>query len=392
MNAILNYRGDIVLLTRGNAQKIVDEMEEIINRSINIMDSHGYIIASTDKTRIGQFHEGAQKVIANKLTELVIENESGYEGSRRGVNLPILYNEDIIGVVGITGEPAEVSKQGQIIKKMTEILVLDSYIKEQGQLEDRTKSYFIEEWIFGNSHEEDRTFEVRGKLLGLDILKPRIVAVMYLTSRGEDKLEIEMQKIREKIIKDMKKEIEYNKDNIVISIGSKYIFLFNAKSASFVKEKMGIIKNKLESMYPVYVATGIGNIRTNHNEISQSYNEAEKALKVSLASKVRTIKIYEDINVELFIEEIPHRVKKEFIQKIFKNCNQKEIGEWMEILDVFFKHNGSINKAADELYIHKNTLQYRINKLIKKTGFDPRSTKDGLLLYLALLITRSDEN
>lgn len=380
-----------MLVSKSNAQRIVEEMHSIIQRDINLMDGQGNIIASTDPKRVGQFHEGARRIIEGNLDELIIRAEDAYEGSREGVNLPIKFKGEIIGVIGITGRVEEVEQHGKIIKKMTEILVLDSYLKEQGQLENRTRSYFIEEWIFGNSHEDDRSFEVRGRLLGLDILKPRIAAVMYLSGRSEDLPEIEMQRIREKIFKDMKKEIEYDKDNIVISIGPKYIFLMSAKSTVFVREKLQNLKTMLEQAYPVRSACGVGKLCTNYNEVNQSYNEAEKALKVSLSTPGWGIKLYEEINVELFIEEIPHRIKKEFVSKIFQGCSDREIKEWIEILEVFFKHNGSINKAADELFIHKNTLQYRINKLIRRTGFDPRTTKDGLLLYLALLIVRGEE-
>ncbi|MGI6031009.1 MAG: CdaR family transcriptional regulator [Eubacteriales bacterium] len=380
-----------MLVSKSNAQRIVEEMHEIIQKDINLMDGQGNIIASTDPRRVGQFHEGAKRVIEGHLEELIVTPQDAYAGAKEGINLPIKFKGEIIGVIGITGRREEVEQHGKIIKKMTEILVLDSYLKEQGQLESRTRSYFIEEWIFGNSHEDDRSFELRGRLLGLDILKPRIAAVMYLSARNEELPEIEMQRIREKIFKDARQEIEYDRDNIVISIGPKCIFLMSSKSTSFVREKLAHIKQKLEAAYPVKAACGVGTLCGNYNEVNQSYNEAEKALKVSLSAPDWSIKLYEEINVELFIEEIPHRIKKEFVSKIFQGCSDREIQEWIEILDVFFKHNGSINKAADELFIHKNTLQYRINKLIRRTGFDPRTTRDGLLLYLALLIVRGEE-
>lgn len=380
-----------MLVAGANAQRIVEEMEDVVHKHINLMNAQGYIIASTDPTRIGQFHGGAMRVITEKLEELVIPDDHTYQGSRKGINLPIVFHGEIIGVIGITGERDEVVKYGQIIKRMTEILVLESYLKDQNALENRTRNYFIEEWIFGASHEYDPTFEVRGRLLGLDIQKPRIVAVMYLSGSGVEQSEIDQQRMREKIFRQMREEIDYNKDNIVISIGPKYIFLFCAKSPATVKERIQTIKQKLEAAYPVKVSAGVGNLRTNHNEVSFSYQEAEKALKVSSSSADGAICVYEDINVELFIEEIPHRAKKEFVKKIFRTCTDRERKEWLEILDVFFRHNGSINKAAEELYIHKNTLQYRINKLIKKTGFDPRVTRDGLLLYLALLISKSED-
>lgn len=380
-----------MLINQGNAQRIVEEMGSIIQRPINMMDARGYIIASTDQSRIGQFHAGAHKVIEGNLPELVVEGEGSYQGAKQGINLPIYFGKEIIGVIGITGPVDQVIHFGRIIKKMTEILVMDSYRKEQGQLEDNARNYFIEEWVFGNSREDDHAFEVRGRLLGLDVKKPRIAAVMNINAGDDTLQEIQLQRVRDKIIGDMKKQIDDDKDNVVISIGSKYIFLMHAKSPAQVKEKLQGIKKRLEEVYQVKVATGIGSLHAEHSDVSQSYHEAEKALQVSLSSPRREIKIYEEINIELLIEEISYKAKKEFVDKVFAGCTREEMEGWMEILEVFFKYNGSINKAADELYIHKNTLQYRINKLIRQTGLDPRATKDGLLLYLAMLMIRSGD-
>jgi carbohydrate diacid regulator len=72
-----------------------------------------------------------------------------YEGSKNGINLPIEFNEEIIGVIGITGNYNQVYKYGQIIKKMTEILLLDSYRREQHMIEQKARDRFLEEWIFG---------------------------------------------------------------------------------------------------------------------------------------------------------------------------------------------------------------------------------------------------
>ena len=380
-----------MLITKTNAQKIVQEMEGVINRHINMMDPNGTIIAATSPDRIGKFHEGAYKVVTERLNELIVNYDGEYEGSMKGINFPVRFNAETIGVIGITGERSDVIQFGRIIQKMTEILLLETYRKEQDMLADRTRNCFIEEWIFGSSHENDANFELRGKLLNVDIQKPRICAVINITNTTELSTEYELQKMREDIIRDMKREIEFNKDNLVFSIGAKSIFLFSSKSTAFVKEKMEGIKKIVEQRYPVHIAVGIGSLRSQYSEVNQSYVEAGKALRVSFSHGEGEVKLYEDLNVELFIEALTPKVKKEFTKKIFKNCTEKEIDEWVGILTVFFKYNGSVNKAADELYIHKNTLQYRINKLVKKTGLDPRITKDAVLLYLAVLIHKIEE-
>lgn len=67
-------------LSRTNAEKIVKELNTVIDQSVNMMNEEGIIIASTDQERVGQIHEGARKIIEQNLEELVIRPEDVYGG------------------------------------------------------------------------------------------------------------------------------------------------------------------------------------------------------------------------------------------------------------------------------------------------------------------------
>ncbi len=70
-----------------NAEIIVKELNTIINDKINMMNEKGVIIASTDQERIGQEHEGAKRIINDRLEELIIHSHDRYEGSLEGVTV-----------------------------------------------------------------------------------------------------------------------------------------------------------------------------------------------------------------------------------------------------------------------------------------------------------------
>ena len=127
-------------LSRTNAEKIVKELNTVIDQSVNMMNEEGIIIASTDQERVGQIHEGARKIIEQNLEELVIRPEDVYEGSLEGVNYPIMIGGEVIGVVGITGPVQEVAKYGQITRKMTEILMQELSIKEQKDMDENLRN------------------------------------------------------------------------------------------------------------------------------------------------------------------------------------------------------------------------------------------------------------
>lgn len=131
-----------MIISKRKMQKIAEEIGGIIHKNVNIMDEKGVIIASTDEERIGIEHEAAKKVIAEKLDQLVVGEEGGYAGSKSGINLPIQIKDEIVGVVGITGTEEEVSILGDVIKKMTEILIVEEQRDSQKKMKEDMKSNF----------------------------------------------------------------------------------------------------------------------------------------------------------------------------------------------------------------------------------------------------------
>jgi carbohydrate diacid regulator len=109
-----------------------------------------------------------------------------------------------------------------------------------------------------------------------------------------------------------------------------------------------------------------------------------KALKTALRSPQKGIRLYESINMEIFQSELSSKIKLEYINRIFKGCTLEEIENWIGILNIFYEEEGSIASTADRLYIHKNTLQYKLNKIKERTGYDPRSIRYSSLFYNAI--------
>ncbi|MCG8482934.1 MAG: hypothetical protein MJA31_06460 [Clostridia bacterium] len=158
------------------AQDIVESMKDIINQDINYIDTNSMIIASTDIMRIGTFHGGAKRVLATE-NEVVIGYDEQYEGTRQGINLPVYFQNEIVGVIGITGKKDQVEKFGKIIQRMTEILIKDAYISEKEKIERESKKQFIEEVLFRMYKEDEKTIIMRSDLLNIKVDIPRIIIV-----------------------------------------------------------------------------------------------------------------------------------------------------------------------------------------------------------------------
>lgn len=378
-------------ITKRNAQQIVKEISGIINERINIMDAQGVIIASTDSKRIGTFHEAAKKIIDERLDELVIQDDNEYIGSKSGINLPVILNEEIIGVVGVTGPSQEVVKYGQILKKMTEILLLDHLYSEQKELDENIRSRFIKQWICDDSKNINSALAERGISLGIDITIER--RIMIVTTLAKDESDaIAMQKSFNRAGKIIHRIISEDKNNVMLKSTTNIICAITQKNDKAMLQLANRIKNEVECGDNITLAIGIDSPSINYTFIHRAYLRAVKALQSCLRSQEKEICFYDDINMEIFSSEIPKIVKEEYIRKIFKNCSPKEISQWIATLETFYKEEGSITSTSEKLFIHKNTLQYKLNKLKEQTGYDPRSIYYSSLFFNAIYFYRDNDS
>ena len=129
-------------IDNNTAQKLVEKIMDNIDYkvNINIMNEYAEIIASGDKKRIGKIHSGALDVIKNaKTMEYFDSIDSDKESAKPGINMPLIFNNEVIGVVGVTGNPNEIKLIANIVKMITEILIeneidLDKKISKQRAL------------------------------------------------------------------------------------------------------------------------------------------------------------------------------------------------------------------------------------------------------------------
>lgn len=144
------------------------------------------------------------------------------------------------------------------------------------------------------------------------------------------------------------------------------------------------LKNNMERIYKVSIICHIGNDRNDYREISKSYNEA---LILSSHTPFDTPGIYQFnmANLDIVIDQIPASTKELIGSSIFKNCTESEIDDFCSFIICYFEFNGSLMKIAEHNYQHKNTIQYKISKLKKKTSLDIRIFRDMFILYIAAI-------
>lgn len=365
------------------AQAIVEEIGEEIHEHINMMDAAGVIIASTNSARIGQMHEGARRIITEGLPELYITSEMETKTTRMGINLPLIVWGEIVGVVGITGEKERVMGYGKIVRRMTEIMVTDSIQKDKKRYDQRVRYRFIQEWIEKSATGSySRSFIDRGNHLGIDIQKS--YRVMVLCFRDYQKLSdtLEGQKLLEEMEASVRHEMERGKIPYLRE-PPRQICLLPKCSDSQMKKTAEKLLRMIRDKYDREMTAGFDSDQGSGQDIAKSYAEAVKAASHALTWK-EPFYGYDDLNIELFINEIPESVMMEYLDKLFGPIPAEKLGEHMNLIEHYFTYEGSVGKMADALYMHKNTLQYKLKKLAEVTGKDIRQPSNAPIYYMAL--------
>lgn len=363
------------------AQNIVEEMKKIIGYNINFINIEGIIIASTDKKRMGIHHEEGKKIIRSN-ENLIVDYDGQYKNSEEGIHVPIYFDNQIIGVIGIIGEREKVEKYGEIIQRIAEILIRDAYLQKQELFEKERKNHFIEELLFRVS-KNDEDLRTRAELLNIDMDIPKIVIIARVLDC--DNVKGPSSSSSDKVFNSILEFIRYDSQNLIIQTGTDIILILRAREYKSMAGVVSNIKKEAEKSYDVNIYFGIGDIANNPKGIKKSYEKAKKALAVAIAFKNKHIIHHNELDIELLIDSIPEDTIEGFYYKIFEDMDIKEVDEYMEIIEKYARHNGSITAIADEFFIHKNTLQYRLNKMKAITGYDPRVIQDMVVLYIAFI-------
>lgn len=143
-----------------------------------------------------------------------------------------------------------------------------------------------------------------------------------------------------------------------------------------------------EAMSKVHVA--YGTIVNEIKEVSRSYKEAKMALDVGkIFYSTKNVIAYNNLGIGRLIYQLPIPLCKMFIREIFDGKSPDEFDEeTLSTVNKFFENNLNVSETSRQLYIHRNTLVYRLDKLQKSTGLDLRVFEDAITFKIALMVVK----
>ncbi|MCR5468160.1 MAG: helix-turn-helix domain-containing protein, partial [Lachnospiraceae bacterium] len=151
-----------------------------------------------------------------------------------------------------------------------------------------------------------------------------------------------------------------------------------------------VILSAFTSDPSVDVHVAYGTVINEIKEVSRSYKEARMALDVGrIFFEERTIIAYATLGIGRLIYQLPIPLCKMFIREIFDGKSPDEFDqETLMTINKFFENNLNVSETSRQLYIHRNTLVYRLDKLQKTTGLDLRTFEDAITFKIALMVVK----
>ncbi|MBS6396773.1 MAG: helix-turn-helix domain-containing protein [Clostridiales bacterium] len=361
-------------ISKKDAAEIVNEISKLIGLKINIVGSDAVIIANSDPERVGNFHEATYEIISKKLDELVVYSNTQYKGTNAGTNLPLIIDDEIIGVVGITGPHKVAQSYGKVIKKLIEVLLESKAAEDRIMQRRQALDRYCNAWVCSTQTVLNDAFIQQGRTFGVDITLPRRIMIISMPEGENEKVVGTVQSIVSRA----------GEGDCVFLTSHSVVAILPNQTDEAAGELAELIRGELsQAGYESYI--GIDNGADSFYRIHQQYERAKLALKAGLRLKDRQIIFYDNLSLELVLDDISIESKLRYIRKIFKDYSVEEMERDICTISALYEEDGSIKRAAQRLFIHPNTLQYQLKRVEERTGYDPRKLSHAAVFGVAEL-------
>lgn len=350
------------------AQQIVEAIKDVCEHDINFIDTKGFIFASTNKKRIGNYHEIGREAARTAAT-IEVEQDNPSLGIQKGVNIPFVFQGEVLAVIGISGSPVQVRKYARLAQGISSLILREHELEVQEQLKKAKLHQLIRALIhneYVNSGYLQESLEKYG--IRTDGEYRTVLIKRSAEHPASDASDISA------LENSVYQAFHQTESPLHTSLFSnEYILLLNSDCL----EKSLPVFQQLTQKYPADIKIGIGKSAVLTRQ-HQSYHTAVLSLNSLFGQD--SIAIYDDLTLELLLGSISEEPKSYFLSKTSGMLDDK----MKELLKVYFSSNNSLKDTCNKLYIHKNTLQYQLDRIHRITGFNPRNFKDAVVLYMAL--------
>lgn len=346
-------------------QSLIHQMKDAVNREFGVLDESGVVIACSEFVKIGETRVGVRE-------ELLLSNDivtvDGY--TYRSISGAVK-TDYVVFVEGVDKTAENLS---------TILNVSFANIKNLYD-EKYDRNAFIKNVITDNILPSD--IYIKSKEFHFNAEVTRVVILIKFFGKTE------------MVPYDMIQNMYPDKTkDFVISVSEHDVVLVKeVKPNSDINDVEKLAKQIADTLaadFYTKVNIGIGTVVDNIKELAKSFKEAQVALEVGKVFDMeKSIVSYENLGIGRLIYQLPTTLCDMFLQEVFKHGSLESLDrETLLTIQCFFENNLNVSETSRKLFVHRNTLVYRLEKIRKITGLDLREFDHAITFKVALMVKK----
>lgn len=346
-------------------QTVVHQMKDIIGRTIGVIDENGIVIASSELKKIGESRQRIREELAYSADAIVFEGYTyRYIAAQTKTDC----------IVFVEGDDAHADRMARLLSV--------SFGNIKGLYDEKyDKGSFIKNIILDNILPSD--IYVKSNELHFNNEEYRVVIVLkFQTVPETSPIEI------------IQSVFEPTSHDYVININEQDVVIVKEVAADVeavsLEEEAQALCDAVAKQYGAKILVGISSVVETLKDLARAYKEARVALEVGkVFDTERRIMCYENLGIGRLIYQLPSTLCEIFLSEVFKKGSLESLDrETLMTVQSFFENNLNVSETSRKLFVHRNTLVYRLEKIRKLTGLDLREFDHAVTFKVALMVKK----
>ncbi len=348
-------------------QNVADGMKNITGLDFSVLDTEGLVLASTLEDAPDMPAGDAADFSSSRAESIVID---GYR------YVKAFFEGSAVFLVGVHSTEESASSFARAAAFQVEGLV--SAYQERNDCDNFIKTLIMDNLLLVDIYSRAQKLHISNNI-------PR--AVFYIEALGGEDL-------NDSIMEVLRGLYPLRERDFITAVDERHIILVKDMSDSIGRTALEGTAHTVADMLSTeamgMVRIAIGSVVRDIKDIPRSYKEAKVALEVGrVFYEDRQVINYNWLGIGRLIYQLPESLCRRYLDEIFKDSKIADLDDEMLVtINKFFQNSLNISETSRQLFIHRNTLVYRLDKLQKNTGLDIRVFEDAITFKIALMVSK----
>ncbi len=348
-------------------QSVISQLKDTTKRTIGVIDNEGCVVASTDVSFLGERWSEAAARIVNAPEQIVSFHQKTFRG--------------IVNNAGIFEYAVFCIGDDELARSLCGVVYVALNNAKAFYEEKHDRGTFVKNIIMDNILPGD--IYVRAKELRFATDAPR--AVFLIRQVGH--VDVTAVDLVENLFPDKQQDFVLSVNETDVAVIKQ---LAKEPEDDTLEQMAKSIADMLKAELEIDTVIGIGTVARHLRELADAYKEAQTAIDVGkVFDDEKSIINYESLGIGRLIYQLPTTLCNIFLSEVFKKNSIDSLDqETLFTINEFFENDLNVSETSRKLFVHRNTLVYRLEKINKQIGLDLRKFDHAIVFKVAMMVRK----